>query len=422
MAHLDDMLENQTVALVRVLEQIRREGPIAQVDLGKSLGLGRAAVNVHVKKLLAQRIVIPVGSQEGGMGRPRILLDLDRSGKAVLGISLDTPYLSAALMDFSNQIIVRRTIPVGSVSSVTELSEAILSLVRELQDEASKRDLELFSACFAVPGVMEPGTGRIVNYVNMPAANGLDIKKVLGVLLDIPVYVVPLTAAIYWAGLEPEQADQPVFHVTWDLGVGLMFGRGYEIGFKQYRKRDVMAVTGGIRDVGHTPIRPDGRLCRCGRRGCMEAYFGGWAMVESWNARHPEKPVTFAQLLELASAGHPQVVSMLTRQARRLGETLAWIFALHMPGSVKLSGQIPDAAPFVCDIFWQAARRRMGDNNVTSFSYLSDVRSLGLEGSCRLALHVRFNKPLLEIVSDDEVRVTRRAMRLAGAASVAELI
>ena len=404
MAQLDDMLENQAVTLVRVLEQIRREGPISQVEIGQRLGLGKAAVNVHVKKLLAEQIVIPVGSQEGGMGRPRILLDLDRTGKAVMGISLDAPYLSGALMDFNNQILVTRTVDVSQVESLKELTDALLELVSELKRESQDRGLELFSACVSIPGVMEPGTGRIINYVNMPAANGLHAKHVLGLLLDVPVYVLSVAAAVYWGGLEPEQATQPIFHVTWDLGVGMMFGRGYEIGFKQYKKREIMAVSGGIRDVGHTTLRPDGRLCHCGRRGCLEAYFGGYAMTQAWNERSNKPAISFSGLMELARSGEPGVVEMLTRQARRLGETLGWIFAVHQPGYVKLSGQIPDAAPFVREAFWKGVCRRVNQTTPMNFSYLGDVRSLGLGGSCRLALHVRFNKPLLDIVSDDEVR------------------
>lgn len=414
MAQLDDMLENEAVTLVRVLEQIRREGPISQVEIGQRLGLGRAAVNVHVKKLLAQQIVIPIGNQEGAMGRPRVLLDLNRDGKAVLGISLDAPHLSGAIMDFTNRIVVTRSRGVGDVASVEDLAARISELVGELLLEADKRGLDLYSACFSVPGVMEPGTGRIINYVNMPAANRLDVKQVLGALLDVPIYVVPLAAAAYWGGLEPEQADQPIFHVTWDLGVGLMFGRGFEIGFKQYKKRDVTAVTGGIRDVGHTMLRPNGRRCHCGRRGCLEAYFGGRAITDAWNARSGAPPVTFTQLMHLAGEGEPGVVQLLTRQARRLGETLGWVFAVHQPGYIKLSGQVPDAAPFTREAFWQGARRRIGEDTSVAFDYLGDARSLGLCGSCRLALHVRFNKPLLEIVSDDKVRESASATVVVG--------
>ena len=103
MRQLDEMLSSEAVTLVRVLEQIRREGPISQIEIGQRLGLGRAAINIHVKKLQAQQIIIPVGSNDDqAMGRPRVLLDLNREGKAVLGISLDAPRLSGAIMDFSN--------------------------------------------------------------------------------------------------------------------------------------------------------------------------------------------------------------------------------------------------------------------------------------------------------------------------------
>ncbi len=404
MAHLERILENETVTLVRVLEQIRREGPISQVEIGQKLGIGRAVVNVHVKKLVADHIVVPTGNREGATGRPRVLLDMNREGKGVLGISLDAPRLSGAVMDFSNRIVFKRELDLSEETAADGVAKRVLELVRILVAEAGKRSLELFSACFSVPGVMTPGTGKIINYVNMPAANGLDVKQVLRTLLDVPIYVVPLAAASYWGGLEPDQAETPIFQVTWDLGVGLMFGRGFEIGFKHYKKRDVTAVTGGIRDVGHTVLHPGGRRCYCGRRGCLEAYLGGRAITDRWNARSGKPPIGFTQLMHLARSGDPGVAALLTRHARRLGDTLGWIFAVHQPGCVKLSGQVPDAAPYAREAFWQGVRRRIGDDLPVAFDYLGDVRSLTLNGSCRLALHVRFNQPLLEIVSDDEAR------------------
>ncbi|MFA9478490.1 ROK family protein [Phycisphaerales bacterium AB-hyl4] len=403
MTQLANMLEKEAVTLVRVLEQIRREGPISQVEIGQKLGLGRAIVNVHTKKLLAERVVVPTGEREaGGMGRPRVLLDLAREGKAVLGIALDSPVLSGAVMDFSNRIVVRHERDVSEVKSHEELAEHVAQLVQQLQADARAKSLELYSACFSVPGLLEDGTGRILNYVNMPAANGLDAKQVLGQLLGVPIYVVPLASAIYWGGLESDQSDQQIFQVIWDLGVGLMPGRGYEVGFKAYARKPGQ-VNNNIRDIGHAVLWPGGRPCYCGRRGCLEAYLGGHAITDRWNERHPEERITFSQLLDRASRNEPAYLNQIARQGRRLGEALGWIFAVHQPGQIKLSGQIPDAVPVARDAFWDGVCRRIGEDQPQStFSYVGDTRSIELLGSCRLALHVRFNKPLLDIVSDDD--------------------
>ncbi len=402
MRQLDEMLSSEAVTLVRVLEQIRREGPISQIEIGQRLGLGRAAINIHVKKLQAQQIIIPVGSNDDqAMGRPRVLLDLNREGKAVLGISLDAPRLSGAIMDFSNRIIHEQTINVGDVSDFASLEVYVLQLVKNLSLKADQAGMDLYSACFAVPGVLEPGTGRVVNYVNMPAANGLDVKELINRLLGIPAYVVPLGAALYWGGLEANQNEQSIFHVIWDMGVGMMFGRGYEIGLKRYTKYDVMSVTGGLRDIGHATLHPNGKLCSCGRRGCLEAYLGGMAITHKWNERHQRTALSFNQLIALAEKGEPRAIEMFSRNAKRLGQKLGWMFTVHQPLYIKLSGQIPDAVKQVRSAFWEGVQSHIGENNTTKFDYVGDAHSLGLVGSCRLALHVRFNKPLLEIVSDD---------------------
>jgi predicted NBD/HSP70 family sugar kinase len=403
LAQLDHILEKEAVALVRVLEQIRREGPITQIDISRRLGIGPAAVNVHIKKLVDQRIVIPTGKfeREGGLGRPRALLDLAREGKGVLGICLDSPNLSGAVMDFSSRIVVERRVNVGDVESYVSLADRVRELVRQLLQEAKKLSLEIFSVCFSVPGVVEMETGRILNYVNMPAANGLDAKRVLGELMDVPVYVVSLGAAIYWGGLVAEQADKHICHVIWDLGVGMMFGRGYEIGFKEYGSEPGQ-IASNLRDIGHTILWPNGKECHCGRRGCLEAYLGGRAIVDRWNRANPQDPLTFSRMLERAGQGKGVELNLIARNARRLGETLGWIFAAIGPRHIKLSGQIPDAVPVARDAFWDGVSRRMGGApKAVEFDYVGDTGSVELRGACQLALHVRFNKPLLDVVGQD---------------------
>lgn len=403
MGHLAHILENEAVALVRVLEQIRREGPISQIELGRKLGLGPAAVNVHIKKLMDQQIVVPAGQSKrtGGLGRPRMLLDLAREGKAVLGISLDSPRLSGAIMDFSSRIVVEEHVNVSDVDSHVALAERVRDLVAKLLREARKLSLEIYSVCFAVPGVLELETGRILNYVNMPAANGLDAKLVLGELLDVPVYVVSLGAAIYWGGLSSDHEDKHICHVIWDLGVGMMVGRGYEVGFTEYGSEPGEIAT-NLRDIGHAALWPGGERCHCGRRGCLEAYLGGRAIVDRWNRRHPDSPLSFTQMLDRASQGKGEALNRIARDARRLGETLGWIFTALQPHYIKLSGQIADAVPVARDAFWDGVTRRMGGvPQGVEFEYVGDTRSVALRGACQLALHVRFNRPLLDVVGQD---------------------
>ena len=190
--------------------------------------------------------------------------------------------------------------------------------------------------------------------------------------------------------------------MIWDLGVGMMFGRGFEIGFKEYR-RHAKSVNSNIRDIGHAVLWPNGKRCYCGRRGCMEAYLGGRAITDRWNAQHPDEELVFSGLLNLARNDDSRCLKLISRHARRLGEALGWIFAVHQPSYIKLSGQIPDSAPIARDAFWHGVTRRMGDGaNRIQFNYVGDTRAVQVVGSCRLALHVRFNRPLLDMVSADD--------------------
>ena len=104
-------------------------------------------------------------------------------------------------------------------------------------------------------------------------------------------------------------------------------------------------LTGGFgvgAELGHVIVEPDGRLCGCGSRGCLEQYASGTALVRE-AAQLLGRSVEPDELRELLAAGDPQAREALEFVARHIGRALVTLVAVLDPDVIVLGGGVSDA-------------------------------------------------------------------------------
>jgi len=98
-------------------------------------------------------------------------------------------------------------------------------------------------------------------------------------------------------------------------------------------------VTGIAGEVGHVRSNPDGRVCRCGNRGCLETVAAAPALVELLRVSHGEE-LTSADLLRLAEQGDVGVRRVFADAGRSVGEAIAPLINAVNPGLVIVGGEL----------------------------------------------------------------------------------
>ena len=100
-------------------------------------------------------------------------------------------------------------------------------------------------------------------------------------------------------------------------------------------------------EVGHMPVNPDGRTCRCGSVGCWETEVGEGALLR--RAGHPPDAgrEEVEAVLREAAAGAPDVLEALDAVGRWLGFGLAGLVNVFNPQVVVLGGLFGRIHPFV---------------------------------------------------------------------------
>ena len=183
----------------------------------------------------------------------------------------------------------------------------------------------------AVGGPVNPMDGRMLRPGGMPNWAGVDIRAMFEPVLQQAVFAdnesnCSAIAEMTW-GAAAGYEDFVFFTV--DLGVG---------GAIVAHGRVVTGIAGGAGEFGHISIDPEGELCRCGNRGCLELQASLRKPLELASRRFG-RAVGSEELIELALGGDVGCQRLLTDTAEAAGRGLAMVGSAINPGLVVLGGR-----------------------------------------------------------------------------------
>jgi len=220
--------------------------------------------------------------------------------------------VAAGLVDSAGTIHARSRTPMVATDAALGLA-AVAEAIRELTSNgASPHKIPAIGIC--APGPLNPVTGVIINPPNLPAWHDYPLATELARIYDAPVTIdndanaAALAEAKWGAG----RGHRNVFYAT--IGTGI--GTGIIFDGKIYHGR-----TGSAAEGGHMGIDPNGPLCPCGKRGCIELLASGPAIAR--RARHKLADNPDSLLLELAGGNIQSITSEIVSQAHAAGDLVA---------------------------------------------------------------------------------------------------
>lgn len=184
----------------------------------------------------------------------------------------------------------------------------LLRAVAALGRDAGIAPGEIASIGVGIPGQVEPGSTLVMHAVNL-GVDELDLGVALEPKLGVPVRVENdvKAAALGADALRPGDGHGRARSMAF-LNVGTGIAAGIVTGGELWR-----GARGTAGEVGHISIDPNGPLCRCGQRGCIEAFAGGAAIAQRWG-RPGALPVR--DVFDAADAGDPTAHALRAGLAR----------------------------------------------------------------------------------------------------------
>lgn len=320
-----------------LLEEIRSSGRIPRIDLSVKTGISRATVTTITADLLREGLIEEVSddspNKDARRGRPRVDLQIRGAAHLIVGAKISNRSLSMVLLDFSGAQIADLEFELEkSVFSASDLSHVLAKATDQLAQEAGYHLGDISGLGVGIAGIVDAPRGFVHWSPSLDARN-VEFSDVLHAELGVPVFVDNdanlVAVAEKYFGLGKTHSDFIV--VTIESGVGM----GIVIGDEIYR-----GTRGCGAEFGHTKVHLDGAMCRCGQRGCLEAYVADYALLrEATFAGGENVEGDVEELLSAARDGDTMARSIVERAGRMFAMGLANIVNIFDPELIILSGE-----------------------------------------------------------------------------------
>lgn len=255
-------------------------------------------------------------------------------------------------------------------------------IARTLNALSESANAELSAVGAAVPGPLDPWRGIVhfspnLGWRDFPFAETLRARLGVPVRIDDDANCAALGEQ--WRGVG--QGVRDLLYVI----VGTGIGAGFILDGKLYR-----GARGLAGELGHTTIVPNGPLCMCGNRGCVEALAAGPAIVARYKMLEPDalEDFTARQVIAAARARNAHAQQAIREAGEYLGIGLANVTNLLNPEMIALGGGVAmDAGELLLEPALRMVRERAfaaaADSVKLVLGKLGD--DAGLIGAARLA-------------------------------------
>jgi len=324
------MLEYNRGLLIKL---IYTRGPISRADLTKITKLSPTTVGRIIGSLIEEQLVIEVGTSDPAIGRKAKLLNINGDGRYSIGIDVDLYRISAGLVDLKGNVIAKETFPMPdsiTIESISELINTAISSIFTLTNTPNK----VIGVGISIPGNVQWPEG-IINLSPQFGWENVDLKSYLNHYLNRNIYIdnnVKATAAaeiLY--GYGKSYPNFVILHV------------GSGIGSAVIMNNDICRGSNGLfGEIGHMTIQPTGRLCSCGRHGCLQS-------VACMAALEEMAEIPFPEIIENAKNGDSYCSSLLTEATNQISMLISNIVNMYDPPLILLSGEMLDQYEFIAN-------------------------------------------------------------------------
>lgn len=353
--HIDHIKQINAGRVYKLIDEL---GPISRIDLSKTSSLAPASITKITRELIEAHLIHETAGQEAtSRGRPAVGLQTNNEGWQFLSMRLGRGYMTIALHELGGSVLIDTKIDIHEVEQEDVLARLIHE-IKEFFQTYSDQLARVTGIAVTLPGMVDSKQGIVIqmphyNVKNLPL--GPEIYKATG----LPVFIANDTRA--WALAEKLFGNSQVNSSSVLISIHHGVGAGIIL-----EDRVLQGRHGNIGELGHIQIDPNGKLCHCGNRGCLDTVASSQAIREQVENRlrageessiHQDN-VTIESICSAAATGDPLAVEVIERLGYDLGSAIAIVINLFNPEKIVIGGVINRAKAILYPAIESSVRKK----------------------------------------------------------------
>lgn len=324
-----------------ILNAIRKAGMISRVEIAALTGQSRASVTNITARLIKEKMIFEKETRTSpARGRRRIMLALNPEAAYVVGAKLSAFQVSFAVTNMQADVLSSLIVPVRiGKRPVNFVADLIEEGIRHCVAEARLGLKQISGIGIGIPGFVDSERG-VTYWSPLYKKGNATLRDLMQDRLKISTFIEndanTVTLAQQWFG--EGKGVNNFLMVTVEHGIGM----GIVVNGQIYRGHKGIGA-----EFGHMVIRPGGERCRCGKRGCIEAYVADYRILKKakdacragkWHCNGLSS-LTIEEVTSIAKNGEPALRKIFKRGGEILGLGISGLTQIFNPEKIIIAGE-----------------------------------------------------------------------------------
>jgi predicted NBD/HSP70 family sugar kinase len=249
----------------KVINCIRKNGPISRTDICSDTGISKPTITRIVEEFIRDELVKQIGAMSATSKRKPVGLSLNPERYYCIGINVTKNRIRAVLADFTMNIVTINRSDIKELNRADFLLDTIDNSIRDLIEKSGIEKTKILGVGIGIPGIVDHNEGIVNDFAVEHKLKNIKLKEFLESKYEFSVFIDndANTQALgeQWYGYANGYENSIFVNCIEGIGSGII-SDGQLL-------RGKNNVTG---ELGHMIIDPHGRLCGCGKYGCLGTY------------------------------------------------------------------------------------------------------------------------------------------------------
>ena len=347
------MTEKKRLSKNKILKELYFEDSLSCADLCLKIDKSFPVTQKLIESLAEEGMVTDTGYAASTGGRKPLTYAIAKNKMYLVSVAMDQFVTKIAIMDMQNNFVLpveKIVLPLPDNPGALEvLIEKIITVIESSGIAKEK----IIGVGIGMPGFVDVKKG--INYSFLQLPNNKSITRYITEKIALPVFIDNDSSLIALAelrfGIARNETNAMVVNIGWGVGLGLILNgelyRGHE---------------GFAGEFSHIPLFLNGKLCWCGKAGCLETETSLLLLIEkaregiaagrltklkSLPAEDPEQACDI--MINAIQQGDQFVIELFSKAGYNIGKGVAILIHILNPKKIILSGRGASAGQI-----WQA--------------------------------------------------------------------